>query len=324
MPRKRSRQRNSRKPFSEHLKDLFSLHTGERRGFLGVTLVLLLAIGWVVYEQWFHHAPIPDLAEAEIELKEWLESSQPQIANGTPVVKKAVGPFDPNDLDRQDWIELGLTERQAEGIMRYVEKGGRFRSKKDVKKMYTIPPELYAGLEPHILLPDSIVRPVLERKIFNEKTGRPRNESSPPERSHSVKEKIAPLEVNTADSTELVILPGVGPAFARGIVKYRNALGGYHSLDQLAEVYVLRDKPEAVQRLKEVLLIDPSRIQRIDINKATAEELKTHPYLNWKIANGLVNFRDQHGPFRSVEDVKRSVLMNDSLYRKIAPYLKVE
>ena len=130
--------------------------------------------------------------------------------------------------------------------------------------------------------------------------------------------------MNTADTVALVALPGIGPAFARGMVKYRESLGGYHSLDQLAEVYVLRDKPDAVAKLKELLVLDTLMVRRIPINTCTVEELAAHPYARWKLAKPLIAFRNQHGRFSKLEEIKGCALIDADAFRKLAPYLTVE
>ena len=132
------------------------------------------------------------------------------------------------------------------------------------------------------------------------------------------------MELNTADTTSLIALPGIGPAFARGIVKYRDMLGGYISLDQLGEVYILKDKPDAVLKLKELLILDTVLVRRIPINTCTAEELAAHPYFRWKLAKPLIAYRTQHGPFGSIEDIRGCALIDEALLRKLAPYLRVE
>jgi DNA uptake protein ComE-like DNA-binding protein len=132
------------------------------------------------------------------------------------------------------------------------------------------------------------------------------------------------LEVNTADTTALIALPGVGPSFARGIVKYRDWLGGYVSLDQLEEVFVLKDKPDAIIRLKELLMLDTLMVRKIPINTCTVEELAAHPYLRWKLAKPLIAYRNQHGPFQKPEDILGCALIDEALFRKLAPYLSVE
>ncbi|HRP00652.1 MAG TPA: helix-hairpin-helix domain-containing protein, partial [Flavobacteriales bacterium] len=133
-----------------------------------------------------------------------------------------------------------------------------------------------------------------------------------------------PVEVNTADTTMLIELPGIGPAFARGIVRYREKLGGYRSLEQLSEVYVLRDKPDAVARITPLLVVDTLMVRRIPINTCTVEDLAAHPYAGWKVAKALIAYRAQHGPFIAVEGIRGCALIDEDLFRKLAPYLRVE
>lgn len=96
-------------------------------------------------------------------------------------------------------------------------------------------------------------------------------------------------------------------------------MGGYVSLDQLNEVYMTKDKPDAVLKLKELLILDTLMVQRILINTCTAEEL-AHPYFRWKLAKPLIAYRTQHGPFGSVEDIRGCALIDAALLRKLAPY----
>jgi competence protein ComEA len=220
-------------------------------------------------------------------------------------------------------VTLGLSERQAAAIHRYEAKGGRFRTKDDVARMHVVDPELFARWKPFILLPDSF-----ERKAFAHGARYPEHDNRDsttirfPERSRSAPRAV--VEVNTADTNALIALRGIGPAFARGIVKFRDRLGGFHNLDQLAEVYILRDKPDVLADLKSRLLLDTLMVRRFPLNTVTADELGPHPYAGWKVAKALVAYRKQHGPFRTVADIKGCVLVTDSVYRKLAPYLSVE
>ncbi len=326
MSRDKQRSQFAEKPFKEQLKDMFSLHASERRGTFLFIILLVLLCGWVVYEQWLYTPPKFDPGPIRAEMEQW-------IAERRSMDRKEEEPaaelfdFDPNTIGREEWRKLGLSDRQINGIFNYKEKGGQFRVKKDLAKMYTIPPETFAQLEPFILLPDSVERKGSDRDRWKDRSDHfdqkefTKKEREPwPDRTSA---PIAPLDINSADTTELVTLPGIGPAFARGIVKYRNMLGGYVSLDQLHEVYVLRDKPDAVEKLKQILVIK-GEAKKIPINSVTVAELEKHPYFNRKIANGLINYRNNHGPFSNIEDIKGSVLINDSLFEKIAPYLKVE
>ncbi len=230
--------------------------------------------------------------------------------------------FDPNHLPSEQWVALGLSERQAETIHHYEDKGGRFRTKHDVAKMRVVDPDLFAQWEPFIQLPDS-----LPKREFAEHSW-PRDF---PKDDHAEREPFAKgeekhfsrnlVEINTADTNQLIDLPGIGPSFARGIVKYRDRLGGFCSLDQLSEVWVLRDKPDAVAKLKTLLVVDTQMVHHFPINTFTPEELGPHPYAGWKVAKALAAYRQQHGPFKDVAAIKNCVLVTDSVYRKLAPYL---
>ena len=97
----------------------------------------------------------------------------------------------------------------------------------------------------------------------------------------------------------------------------------FTALDQLAEVYVLRDKPDAIARIRELLFVDTLHVKRIPLNTCTVEELAAHVYVNWDLARTIVAYRDQHGPFRQREDLLGCHRVDSTLFRKLAPYLQV-
>lgn len=315
-----------RRSTKEGLKDLLDLHRAERVGFGIVSLLLLTAAAWLSYQQWFRPPAPIDLGLMTAEVQAFVSQKQQHAtANKAPRVAVDLQSFDPNALDQAGWMALGLSERQAAGIMRYVDRGGRFRSKADVAKMYSIHPEQFAQLEPFILLPDSAPARSyeLEEKQWPARERWERNDSS--DRQYALRKEVVVVEVNTADTSLLADVKGIGPAFARGIVKYRDKLGGFVSLDQLNEVFVLKDKPDAVAKLKELLVLDTLMVRRININTCSEEELSSHPYMwkKWSIAKAIIAYRTLHGAFATVEGVKACLMVDEELYRKLAPYLTV-
>lgn len=263
------------------------------------------------------------MAAVQSEMKEWAayrqQLSEQSARNSEPF------PFDPNTIEREDWLALGLSERQVDGIERYMSKGGRFRTKSDVSKLYALTPSDYERLQPFILLPDSLPKKrykAREPKKWPERTQYTATGERPEWKTE--RKPLRKVEVNTADSLALVALPGIGPSFAKGILGYRDRLGGFVSMDQLAEVYVLKDKPDALARMHELLELDTLMVQRIPINTCTVEELAEHPYARWKLAKPLIAYRAQHGPFNTVADIRGCVLIDDEAFRKLAPYLSVE
>lgn len=311
------------KPLRKQINDLLHLHTGERRGFLLMMALLILLSGWVVLEQWVFAPARKDLEPIRARMEAWV--AERRAAEARDRMEHEPFPFDPNTIERQEWIDLGFTDRQVDGIERYMSKGGRFRVKRDLAKLYSIRPGQYERLEPFILLPDSVPRRTNRPKERYPRADGTKMQQLPSRTAdHRDHSSIRRVEVNSADSTELVALSGIGPSFAKGILKYRESLGGYVSLDQLAEVYVLQDKPDALLRLRDLLVVDTLAIRKIPINTCTAEDLAAHPYVRWKLAKPLVAFRQQHGPFQRVEDIRGCVLVNEEVFRKLAPYLSVE
>ena len=134
--------------------------------------------------------------------------------------------------------------------------------------------------------------------------------------------KAAPgtiIDLNTADTTQLTQLPGIGATFARRIVSYRDKLGGFINKEQLKEVFGIDSEKYA--GLQAQVKVDAVHIRKIDINKATFDTLKRFPYLSYKQMNAIVQFREQHGEYTSVDDMRNIVILDDGILRKIGPYL---
>lgn len=319
-------RRRGNRPWKEELKDLFAMHRGERRAFTVLIGLCLIAAAWVTWEQWIRP---PLLAESEANALQVVWASMAD-STGTLDGRPAKGwedvrlfKFDPNGLPVEQWVLLGLSERQAGAIHRYEARGGRFRTKADLARMHVVDPELYAQWEPYIQLPDRVERGrrakdgeyPTRRDSTAWKSGR--NGEGPSRKSWTV-------ELNTADSAALVTVNGIGPAFARSIIRYRARLGGFISLEQLAEVPILRDKPDALEQIRPKLELDPAAVVLLPINTCTVDELGRHPYMNWKVAKALIAYRQQHGPFRTVDDISDCVLVTDSLKERMRPYLSVD
>jgi competence protein ComEA len=218
--------------------------------------------------------------------------------------------FDPNHLPEQDWKRLGLSEKQVRAIRNYESKGGKFRKKEDLKKMYCIKPELYASLEPYIrIMPAQAVSE--NGKVTD---SQPATISPAP----AVRAKV---ELNGADSATLTTVKGLGPFFAKMIIKYRNSLGGFYSIEQLLEVW--KFDQEKFRAVEAFIIVDPELVRKININTCQAEQLKS-PYVKWNVANAIVNYRKQHGKFKTIDEIQRTDLVDDELLRKIAPYLIVD
>ncbi|MBN3519968.1 helix-hairpin-helix domain-containing protein [Algoriphagus lutimaris] len=132
-------------------------------------------------------------------------------------------------------------------------------------------------------------------------------------------ENLKKIPLSEADSATLQIVPGIGPAFASRIIKYREQLGGFHDVSQLSEVYGLT--PETIEKLCNYFEFDELVFRKMEINQITESELAKHPYISYSEAKVILAYKKQHGAYQSIEDLKEIKIFKPQWIDKIAPYL---
>ena len=217
-----------------------------------------------------------------------------------------VFPFDPNTLSREGWIRLGLRERTINTIENYRNKGGRFYKPEDLKKIWGLPDVFYTRVKDYIAITTTInlqqEKPIVPAYTKPEK-------------------KTWNIDLNNTDTTALVALPGIGSKLALRILNFRDKLGGFYSVDQVAETYGLQDS--VFQKVKSYLHVN-SEVRKLNVNTASKDELKMHPYIKWNLANAIVEYRNQHGNFKSLDDLKNIAMVDANLFSKITHYLSLD
>jgi len=216
--------------------------------------------------------------------------------------------FDPNILDSNGFIKLGLKPITTHFLLNWRRKGKVFYKKEDFKDLFTLSEEQYNQLAPYIV--------VGQKGIVPEDTYKKHSHTYQylPEPDH--------IDINTTDSATLVRLKGIGPFYAHKLIERRNALGGFIRQEQLYEVYKFPDT--TLQKLKDKLVINPNEVRKIHLNTATVEQLQAHPYIAEKTAKNIILYRDAIKRFEKIEQLRQVPLMNEEIYRKIAPYLSIQ
>ncbi len=224
--------------------------------------------------------------------------------------------FDPNLISREEYLEMGLSVRVANNILSFLKAGGTFRYKEDIQRLYTIDAHLYATLEPYITLPS---RP-------NRDTANPPAESIrrsvTENRTLSGIQSGIIIELNLTDTVELQKIRGIGPSFSRRIISYRERLGGFTSTNQLLEVFGMDSA--RYQQIAPFFTIDQNYLRKININEADFAALVRHPYIDRNQANSIISIRQRHGLYKSIEDVMKSHLIDQSLFDRLQPYLTID
>jgi competence ComEA-like helix-hairpin-helix protein len=216
--------------------------------------------------------------------------------------------FDPNTATIADWKKLGLRDKNITTIQKYISKGGRFYKPEDIGKIWGLHQD-----EVQRLLPFVQIKSIEDR--YPEKSDAAKFFNKP-------KNTFTIIDINNADTAILIALPGIGSKLAQRIINFRDKLGGFYSIQQVAETFGLPDS--TFQKIKVRLAVNSTTVKQFNINTATVDELKAHPYIRYNIANAIVQYRMQHGNFASVAVIKNIMLITDDLFNKLEPYLIVE
>ncbi|NOX48534.1 MAG: helix-hairpin-helix domain-containing protein, partial [Chlorobi bacterium] len=190
-----------------------------------------------------------------------------------------------------------LRKKLVKTILNYRNKGGKFYESSDLKNIYGMRENEFNVLEPFIFIKKDTVK-AFERKIIA---------------------NDLMLDINSADTLDLQQLRGIGPSYARRIVKYRERLGGFSSIDQLYEVYGMDSI--RFNGIAGNIFVETDSIHRININEAGIKQLIKHPYIEFYLAKSIVKYRKEIGDYSDTEQLKNANLVYEELYEKIKPYI---
>ncbi len=205
--------------------------------------------------------------------------------------------FDPNHYKKSDWERIGFSEKQSQVILNFKKQINGFKSKEDIKNCYVINARKYKEMEPFLQFDSVIIEEVL-------------NSEKP----------IHTVELNGADKSTLETVNGIGSFYANKIIEFRNQLGGYYKIDQIKEVYGMTD--ENFKRIENQIKVDSSLIKKINVSTSDFNQLKNHPYLNWKQSQFIVGLPD-----KKITDKFWDILMLQEAFtefdiKRLKPYLE--
>lgn len=306
-------------------KDFFYFTRAQQAGIIALVVLLAVVIGadaWLVHMQ--HVAPEVSMIDTvfvkEVEAFKRTLQSRDSLERAererlyaerrakyrqrhADAEKYTLAPFDPNTADSVAFRKLGLPPWMAGNILKYRAKGGRFREADDFRKIYGLTDEKFEELKPYI-------------RIAQAETARPVPDSVPLAQPDTA---FVVVELNAADTAELMKVAGIGPYYAREIVRYRRQLGGFYSVEQLLEIKHMRQ--ENYDRIAPHCTVDTARIERIDVNRAGIDYLRRHPYIGFYQAKAIYEFRRAKGRLDGMHDLRRFREFTDRDIQRLSPYL---
>ena len=280
------------------MKKQFSFTRNQKLGVTSIAIAIVLLT--IVLNVNFHKSlgPNPEIDRSSLtylNLSNSQDQTQPIYSEKNQSSQKTnLHDFDPNLISLKEWEELGFSNKQAGAIVKYRENFGPFKSAEDVNKIYVISEDKFAELKPYMKFPEITLE-------------------------SSVVEAAAIIEINTASKEELESISGIGPVFSERIIKYRTALGGFNSKSQFSEVYGLKD--ESLKALESNVEINEDAIQKLQINTATKDQIKAHPYLkDWLVVTAILKKRDSQ-KLISLNFLVEEGLLNEQQLTRILPYI---
>ncbi|HIP36934.1 MAG TPA: helix-hairpin-helix domain-containing protein [Crocinitomix sp.] len=288
------------------MKTYFNFNKSQKTGIIVIVSIIVLQIVLLNYQN-IRTIPNPIVVDDE---KYLFKSQKNKKENTKKSTKKIINyhPFDPNKFTIENWVSFGFSKKQATSIISYKHKINGFKSKEDLKKVYVISDKKYLELEPYIEI--KTLKFNKSKAVYStQKTKVKQNQNFD-----------IVVEINSANYSQLIKVVGIGEFTAKNIIKYKEKLGGFHSKEQLKEVYGITE--ENYNLIVQQININSSKISKIKVNAWSISKLKQHPYINWNIAESITNERLK-GKLTTLDFlVDKNQLMTKKELLNLMPYIQ--
>jgi DNA uptake protein ComE-like DNA-binding protein len=308
-------------------KDFFYFSRQQRRGIIVLIVLIGIVIGCnIMLKMYIRRLETPannpeKMREYELFVQSLKEKEREEDQSDSrayqPTQTLRPFPFDPNQIDSVTFVRLGLPRWMARNLIRYRQKGGKFRKPEDFKKLYGLKPEQFEQLAPYIIInePPTSPPPRQTVSLLIDTMARTKRDSILYQPKYS---EGTTLDLNQADTTELKMIPGVGSYIARRIVQYRSKLGGYYSVEQLSEINLRADL------LKKWFTLQTKDIRPLNLNRSGIERLNAHPYLNFYQAKVIVEYKKKRGKLKSLQELSLYEEFTKEDMERLAYYVAFE
>lgn len=216
---------------------------------------------------------------------------------------------DPNTATMSELMRIGMSQKQATHCVNYRSKGGSFRKKEDVKKIYSINEMDYARIEQFLVVRSS--------KLAVKKQTEQYPKSLQAQKTKPIPHKIS---INTCDTNDLKQLPLIGSFRAKKIIETRDRLGGFYTIDQLRTIYSLDSA--TISTIAPYLVVDTLYIQKINVNTATFKELNAHPLVSYEQTKKIFNYKRIVGMIKTPKELQDNNILTVAEYAILNYYIK--
>lgn len=298
-------------------KRIYFVMTAEQ--WLGVVVLVVLVVGTLMVVKrfqppkedetvWVNDSTKSQFADYQ-EKQDSIRKAQWRRQRDTIAIRMQV--FDPNTADSSTLVHLGFKPWQAKNMVKYRAAGGKYRKPEDLKKLYGMTDSMYQALTPYIYIAREEVDSVAVDSLRKDSLPRWEEEN-----------KDTILNLRTADTVELKMIHGIGSYRARQIVRYREQLGGFVSVEQVLEAKGMENVD--ADSLLAHFWIDSVKIEAMNVNSVGVQRLSRHPYLRFEQAQAIYELRRKKIRLDSIQQLQQIECISAETLEKIAPYLNFD
>ena len=298
-------------------KRIYFVMTAEQ--WLGVVVLVVLVVGTLMVVKrfqppkedetvWVNDSTKSQFADYQ-EKQDSIRKAQWRRQRDTIAIRMEV--FDPNTADSSTLVHLGFKPWQAKNMVKYRAAGGKYRKPEDLKKLYGMTDSMYQALTPYIYIAREEVDSVAVDSLRKDSLPRWKEEN-----------KDTILNLRTADTVELKMIHGIGSYRARQIVRYREQLGGFVSVEQVLEAKGMENV--GADSLLAHFWIDSVKIEPMNVNSVGVQRLSRHPYLRFEQAQAIYELRRKKIRLDSIQQLQQIECISAETLEKIAPYLNFD
>ena len=226
--------------------------------------------------------------------------------------------FDPNKIDAAQWVNLGFSKRQAKVILNYKARIGGFKSLDQLQKCYVISESKFEQLKPYIKI---VIQPKsYQKQKLGVDSNRLQNRRKPKKGSgYNLAQK---KDINIADLDQLKKVYGIGDKLAARLLKYRAALGGFATTDQIFEVYGLSDTLLCARIWQRFYIEEKPILKKINLHNTSFDTLVSHPYITRRMAQSLLDFQKMFGEIKRIDRLQQLEYWDEKSIKRLQPYIK--
>lgn len=298
-------------------KRIYFVMTAEQ--WLGVVVLVVLVVGTLMVVKRFQPPKaeemvwVNDSTKAQFvdyqEKQDSIRKAQWRRQRDTIAIRMEV--FDPNTADSSTLVHLGFKPWQAKNMVKYRAAGGKYRKPEDLKKLYGMTDSMFQVLTPYIYIAREEVDSVAVDSLRKDSLPRWKEEN-----------KDTILNLRTADTVELKMIHGIGSYRARQIVRYREQLGGFVSVEQVLEAKGMENVN--ADSLLVHFWIDSVKIEPMNVNSVGVQRLSRHPYLRFEQAQAIYELRRKKIRLDSIQQLQQIECISAETLEKISPYLNFD